>query len=234
MHRHSDDHNAPSTLSLARHLLGAVRDSWSSDLNRAVVELVDPQPGEAVLDIGAGLGPAAIDTARRVSPNGQLTAVDPSLAMRTLLRARRVAHPARRNINVRDGSAEHLPAADRSVDAAYAVNAAHHFESLDEAAAEIARVLKPGGRLIIVEEDFANPQHPYERSHDLGVPVAADVTHFAALLTAAGLAVSQAATHQPIADATASILIAVSPTLAAGDQQPTADLTGANSKEGKA
>ncbi len=48
---------------LAMHIVGSLKDFWSSQLNRAAVELVDPQPGEVVLDLGAGLGPASVAAA---------------------------------------------------------------------------------------------------------------------------------------------------------------------------
>ena len=109
------------------HLLGNILGVWSSDLNRAVVEELDPQPGHMLLDIGAGLGPATIKAAKRVTPGGRVIAVEPSLFMRSVLRLRSSWQRSRRAVDICVGSAENLPVADRSIDAAWAVNAVHHF-----------------------------------------------------------------------------------------------------------
>jgi ubiquinone/menaquinone biosynthesis C-methylase UbiE len=59
-----------------------------------------------------------------------------------------------------DGTAEALPVTDSSVDAVWSVNTMHHWSDLDRALKESARVLRPGGRLLLVDEDFENPAHP--------------------------------------------------------------------------
>ena len=52
----------------ALHMVGAVRDFWSSDLNRAAIDLLDPQPGQTLLDLGAGLGPATMSLQTSSAP----------------------------------------------------------------------------------------------------------------------------------------------------------------------
>ena len=59
-----------------------------------------------------------------------------------------------------DGSAELIPADDHSIDAVWTVNTMHHWTNLDAAILELARVLQPGGRLLLVDEDFDAPAHP--------------------------------------------------------------------------
>jgi SAM-dependent methyltransferase len=66
---------------------------------------------------------------------------------------------AARRMEVLDGTAEQVPEADASVDAAWAVNAMHHWTDLDAAIGEIWRVLRRGGRLLLVDEDFDDPAH---------------------------------------------------------------------------
>ena len=62
------------------------------------------------------------------------------------------------------GTAEALPVDTGTIDAAYATNALHHFDNIDAAAAEVSLVTKPGARVVFVEEQFTNPEHPsYER-----------------------------------------------------------------------
>jgi SAM-dependent methyltransferase len=213
MHEDTTDDQGPHrwTLRGAIHVLGAMRDFWASGLNRAAVELINPQPGTTLLDIGAGVGPATVEAADRIGPGGRVIAVDPSTAMRGALRVRRLWQSSRLLIEVRDGSAEDLPVATGSVDAAFALNAAHHFNNIELAAPEMARVLKPGGHLLLIDEDFVNTDHPYYRHHrDADGPEPADAAHIAELLTAAGLIVTHT-DHHPIAGVTATVISATAP-----------------------
>lgn len=88
-----------------------------------------------VLDLGAGTGKL---TAGLVTAGKRVTAVEPLLDMLERLRVPQVWRVA--------AAAEHIPLADRSMDAVYAGQAFHWFRT-DEALAEIARVLRPAGRL---------------------------------------------------------------------------------------
>ena len=112
-----------------------------------------------VLDLGAGLGPATIEAAKRVAPGGWVIAVEPSFTMRRVLSLRRLWRSARPVIDIRNGTAEAIPVLASSVDAAWAINAVHHFDDLALAASELARVLRPGGRLLLIEEDLTSGAH---------------------------------------------------------------------------
>ena len=131
---------------------------WVSDLNQTVVDVIDPQPGETVLDVGAGMGAAIFVAAAR--PDLDIKAVEPSAFMRANLKLRLLFRRGRSKITLINGTAEQLPLGADSVDAAWAVNVAHHMGDVSGAATELARVLKPGGRLLIVDEDFSDPSHP--------------------------------------------------------------------------
>ena len=48
---------------------------WRSPVNRAVVDLLDPQPGDVVADVGAGMGPATVVAAQR---GADVWAIDPA------------------------------------------------------------------------------------------------------------------------------------------------------------
>lgn len=130
---------------------------WRSPINDAVIELVDPQPGERVLDIGAGMGAGAVPAAAR---GASVLAVDPTPFVRRTLRARRALSRHRKRLTVLDGSAERIPAEDHSFDALWAVNTMHHWVDVEKGAAEIARVLRPGGRVLLIDEVFTDPAHP--------------------------------------------------------------------------
>lgn len=130
---------------------------WRSAVNDAVVDLVDLQPGERGVDIGAGMGAAAISAA---SAGTHVIAVEPTPFMRRVLMVRRALSRRRTNIEVADGAAERIPADDHSVDAIWAVNTMHHWVDVERGVAEIARVLRPKGRILLVDEDFTDPSHP--------------------------------------------------------------------------
>ena len=181
---------------------------WRSPVSRAVVDTIAPRPGERVVDLGAGMGPATVQAAKT---GASVVAVDPTPYMRYILGVRRFGQRRRKAIRVADGSAESIPFGDNSVDALWTVNTMHHWTDLDAAAHELARVLRPGGRLLLVDEDFDSPDHPAyahmqerraERAHHFAEidPAAVD-----AKLIAAGFVVAEG-TVGSIADRPAKIV----------------------------
>lgn len=135
---------------------------WQSDLNRAVVELADIEPDITVLDIGAGMGAAAFEAVKRDGVT--VVTVEPTAFMRAILKARVAARRLGSRVAVLNAGAQHLPVPSESIDRAWMINVAHHIGDLAAASAELARVMKPGGRILIVDEDFTNESHPkYEQ-----------------------------------------------------------------------
>lgn len=130
---------------------------WRSPVSDAVVALVRPRPGERVVDLGAGMGPATVVAART---GARVLAVDPTPFMRHILKLRLLTSPQRALITVLDGAAESLPLETGSIDALWTVNTVHHWTSVASAVAEMKRVLRPGGRVVLVDEDFEDPTHP--------------------------------------------------------------------------
>ena len=122
-----------------------IRHFWMSDVNRAVVDMAAPKPGERGLDVGAGMGPATVLAAKR---GAHVVAVDPSGFMRAFCGFRRLLQRARRRITVESGVAEDLPVAGGSTEVLWAVNAVHHWVDHPAVWPEFARVLAPGGRQI--------------------------------------------------------------------------------------
>lgn len=114
-----------------------------------------PQPGEAILEVGPGTGYYSLAVAEWVQPGGQLEIFDVQQAMldHTMDRARR--HGVA-NISATQGDARELPYTDKSFDAAYLVAVLGEIPNQTAALSELARVLKPGGRLI-VGELFGDP-----------------------------------------------------------------------------
>lgn len=140
-------------LRYARH----ARDMWSSEINEAVVRRVAPVAGETVVDIGSGVGAGTMLAA---SLGAAVMAVEPTPYMRRILGWRRLASRHRDRVRITNGAAEATGLASGAADAIWAVNTMHHWVDVDAAVTEISRVLKPGGRLLLVDEDFDDPAHP--------------------------------------------------------------------------
>ena len=114
-----------------------------------------PEPGERVLEVGPGTGYYTLDMAEWVGPTGQVDIFDlqPEMLDHTM---RRAAQRGLANITATQGDAQRLPYPDASFDAAYLVAVLGEIPDQDAALAELARVLRPGGRLV-VGELFGDP-----------------------------------------------------------------------------
>jgi len=137
------------------------RGQWR-ELRQKTANMARIQPGEQVLDVGCGTGTLAIEVVRRVGRAGRVAGVDPGTEQ--IARARSKA--ARRNlpIDFQIGVIEHLPFPDQTFDVVLSTLMMHHLpHSLKrQGLAEIARVLKPGGRLVIA--DFKRKQERQGRA----------------------------------------------------------------------
>lgn len=104
-------------------------------------------PGGRVLDVATGTGDLAIELAHRVAPKGTVIGCDFSEGM--LDRAReKTAEP---NLRFEWADALELPYPDDAFDAATVGFGARNFADLDKGLAEMARVVKPGGRVVVLE-----------------------------------------------------------------------------------
>lgn len=145
-------------------------------------------PAEHVVDLGCGTGVLLGVLGEHLGPQGRIEAVDLAPAM--IARAQRKFPDPRIRFHVADVCA--LPLADGAVDRVLCFSAWPHFPDPDAAIAELARVLRPGGRLHIWHIDSrATINHIHQTAdpavaHDLLEP-AADL---AARLQAAGLTVT--------------------------------------------
>ena len=120
---------------------------------RLVVDALGLAPGEAALDIGSGPGLMACDLAAALGPDGSVVGLDPSESM-LALSARREPAAGSAPITFRSGDAGALPFADESFDVAVSTQVYEYVEHLATALAEARRVLRPGGRLLVLDTDW--------------------------------------------------------------------------------
>ncbi len=112
------------------------------------VHMSDLQPGDVVLDLGCGAGIDLLLAAERVGPTGRVIGVDMSEAM--LAKAAENARLAgAANVEVRRGIIEELPVEDGSVDWVISNCVINLSPEKPRVFREIARVLKPGGRMLV-------------------------------------------------------------------------------------
>jgi demethylmenaquinone methyltransferase/2-methoxy-6-polyprenyl-1,4-benzoquinol methylase len=109
------------------------------------VELAEVGPGSHVLDVATGTGDLAVALLAAVTPGGEVIGCDFSEQM--LVRARAKAPQVR--FDWADALA--LPYADDAFDAATVGFGARNFSDLDRGVAELVRVVRPGGRVVILE-----------------------------------------------------------------------------------
>lgn len=121
------------------------------------------RPGEVVLDLGCGAGFDVFIAGRKVGPTGRVIGVDMTPEM--IARARRNAEVYRRqtgldNVEFRLGEIEHLPVADATVDVVISNCVINLSPDKPQVWREIARVLKPGGRVAITDLALLQPLPP--------------------------------------------------------------------------
>lgn len=127
---------------------------------RALIKAIDPGPGQRILDVATGTGLVATALARR---GAYVTALDQSEDMLDGARRRLTAHPElQAQITLVKGEAEQLPFADGEFDALSFTYLLRYVDDRGATMRELARVVKPGGRIGMVE--FGVPRSPALRS----------------------------------------------------------------------
>ena len=172
--------------------------------------VADLHPGEVVLDLGSGGGIDVILSARRVGPTGTAYGVDMTDEMLALAR-RNASEAGVTNVAFRKGDIEALPFDDASIDVVISNCVVNLSTDKPAVFAEIARVLRPGGRLGItdvVAEDRLTSAERAERGDYAGcIAGALSATEYAEGLHDAGLAeISVTFTHE-VADGMHSAVI---------------------------
>jgi len=134
---------------------------WLRELRQRTANLARLQLGEKVLDVGCGTGTLAIEVQQRVGATGRAFGVDPGAQQ--IARARSKATRRNLPIDFKVGVIEHLDFPDQTFDVVVSTLMMHHLpdDLKRQGLSEIARVLKPGGRLIIA--DFKRPEKSPDR-----------------------------------------------------------------------
>ena len=115
-------------------------------------DLAEVGAGARVLDVATGTGDLAVALARRVGPEGEVVGSDFSERMLELARKKAP------ELRFESGNALALPYEDDSFDAATVGFGARNFDDLERGLAEMARVVRPGGKVVVLE--FTTPRRP--------------------------------------------------------------------------
>ncbi|WP_436974247.1 methyltransferase domain-containing protein [Nocardia asteroides] len=111
------------------------------------------QPGESALDIGSGTGSEVFVFADAVGPTGTAVGVEPDPNL--IASAQRRANERGSTASFATGDAYGLPFGNDSFDAVLCERVFQHLTAPARAATELARVLRPGGRVVVVDSDWA-------------------------------------------------------------------------------
>ena len=113
------------------------------------------RPGQTVLDIAGGTGDLAAKFSRLVGPEGQVILADINAARLTVGRDRLIDKGATGNVQVVQADAQQLPFDDNSIDCITIAFGLRNVTDKEAALRSMRRVLKPGGRLLVLE--FSKP-----------------------------------------------------------------------------
>jgi demethylmenaquinone methyltransferase/2-methoxy-6-polyprenyl-1,4-benzoquinol methylase len=134
-------------------MTAGLHHSW----RKRAVERTEASPGDSVLDVCCGTGDLSFELAGKVAPGGNVIGSDFSEPMLDLAREK-AENRGSPSVRFEWADALDLPYDDGRFDAVTVGFGVRNFADRDRGLREMARVLKPGGRLVILE--FTEPRHP--------------------------------------------------------------------------
>jgi len=185
----------------------AVNASLGCGVPTAVADL---HPGEVVLDLGSGAGADVLISAKRVAPGGRAIGLDMTDEMLELARAN-AAEAGVDNVEFVKGYIEEIPLADDSVDVVISNCVINLSGDKQKVLAEVARVLKPGGRFavsdVIADEDMDDTTRADMAQWTGCIAGALTRAEFEQALASAGLADVQILETHRVHDSAASAIV---------------------------
>jgi ubiquinone/menaquinone biosynthesis C-methylase UbiE len=146
---------------IVEHLAGIPNDAWLDSKKvylskKKHLELLGllAYKADKILIIDAGAGPGTYGLVLAEQNNVEVIGVDISVA--AIVKANERSFARKLPFHAFEGDLEHLPFKDGSFDIVFTGWTLHHFPSLDTVCSELCRILKPGGKLAIVEPNEAN------------------------------------------------------------------------------
>jgi len=119
--------------------------------NRLAVDALEIARDAAVVDVGCGTGSALRRIAPRV-PEGRLVGVDPTPRMIAIARERAAEDPSGHRLELLVAPAETCPLADDVADLVLAFDSIDHWDDRRAGLSEVRRILRPGGRFVVVKD----------------------------------------------------------------------------------
>jgi len=130
------------------------RSSDMQEVNAAVCKVLDPGPGDRILEVGCGSGVLCRMIAPYLQPNGHMVGLD--ISPQFLIEAQKYAFQEgiEDQITFECGAGESLPYLNATFDSAFAARLLLHVANPDVVVREMTRVVRSGGRVVVMDWDF--------------------------------------------------------------------------------
>lgn len=138
---------------VSRHLESLYVSAIPATRRQKALAALDLRPGEHVLDVGTGPGYLAGEMALQLGSAGQIVGIDKSPDMLSRAKRRCAGLP---QVSFQEADVTKIPSAPEAFDAAAAIQVYEFVEDMEAALRELHRVLRPGGRAIIVDIDLGS------------------------------------------------------------------------------